>query len=91
VPGSLVQIDVGAGRVWGVNAAGDVYRFQGSGQWEVLGEGFQNVSVGTLDSGNRVVWGVKTVCSVVRYLGGGQWQPVSARSHRSTWVGRCGV
>jgi len=43
---SLAQIDVG-GQVWGVNAGGDVYRHEPTGQWKVIGSGFKNVSAGT--------------------------------------------
>jgi hypothetical protein len=46
VPGSLAQIEVGGGQVWGVNAFGDLYRHE-RGQWNVIGDGFINVSVGT--------------------------------------------
>jgi len=84
--GSLAQVDVGTGRVWGVTRGrATCNRYQGSGHWDVLGEGFQDVSVGLANSG-RVVWGAKTDGSVARYVGGGKWRRCRARSCRSMWA-----
>ena len=47
LPGRLDQIDVGSGQVWGVTAAGSVYRYAGGYRWTNVGGRLEQVSAGT--------------------------------------------
>jgi surface antigen len=77
VTGSLVQIDVGAGEVWGVNSAGTVYNYAGGGKWTARGSGFKSVSAGTMVGASQHVYAVRTNGSVVRWLPGHGWERVA--------------
>lgn len=47
IKGTLVQIDHGPdGEIWGVNAAGNLYRYAGHSKWTKIGEGYRHVSTG---------------------------------------------
>src|SRR5262245_40791148 len=79
VPGSLMQIDVGAGEVWGVNSAGTVYNYAGGGKWTPRGSGFKNVSAGTMVGASQHVYAVRTNGSVVRWVTGRGWEAVAGK------------
>lgn len=78
--GALKQISVGStGQVWGVNNDGRVWRWNGTGWTEIMGQALQKVQV----SGSGAVWGVTPglpkAVDVVRWTGSG-WEKVERGS-----------
>ncbi|XP_069599028.1 fish-egg lectin-like [Ranitomeya imitator] len=70
IPGNLKQIDAGAGQVWGVNDAGQIFNYV-NGIWQQVPGQLIHVSVGPAG-----VWGVNSDSTVFRYQDN-RWQPVT--------------
>lgn len=64
--GTLVQIDHGPdGEIWGVNAAGNLYRYAGRSTWSKRGEGFRHVTTGApAVAGRPTVYALTTAGAV---------------------------
>jgi len=73
VPGNLSQVSAGAsGSVWGVNSAGQIWRWNGNGAWEQIAGGLVQVSAGAPDH----VWGVNSAGQIWRW-NGSAWDQIS--------------
>ncbi|KAG9262881.1 fish-egg lectin-like, partial [Astyanax mexicanus] len=72
VPGSLKQIDVGNGQVFGVNSADEIFTLY-SGAWTRISGSLKHVSVGPAG-----VWGVNANNYIYR-LDNGDWVPVNGQ------------
>ncbi|KAM9299457.1 fish-egg lectin-like [Gastrophryne carolinensis] len=70
IPGSLKQIDAGAGEVWGVNSYDDIYQWVGTGWRHVPGK-LMHVSVGPAG-----VWGVNSA-NIIYKLQDNEWMSVT--------------
>ncbi len=55
---------------------GNVYRYDGNGQWTILGMGFSDADAGTLNS-NGLIWGLTATGAVRRYAGMGKWEGIA--------------
>ncbi|XP_030439332.1 fish-egg lectin-like [Gopherus evgoodei] len=70
IPGSLKQIDVGIGQVFGVNSAGNIYTLHGN-SWAQVPGSLKHVTVGPAG-----VWGVNNNNNIYKLVGG-SWQQVT--------------
>lgn len=65
VPGTLKQVSAAADNtIWGINAAGSIYRFT-AGQWQVIPGQVGQISVGSAQN----IWGVHPSGAVFRFTG----------------------
>uniref|UniRef100_A0A8C3FGP5 Fish-egg lectin n=1 Tax=Chrysemys picta bellii TaxID=8478 RepID=A0A8C3FGP5_CHRPI len=74
IPGSLKQIDVSNGQVFGVNSAGNIYTLYGD-SWAQLPGSLKHVTVGPAG-----VWGVNNNDNIYKLVGG-SWQQVTGNLH----------
>ena len=66
IPGGLRQVAVGGVEyVWGVNGAGNIYRYNATSGWVRIPGGLSNISVGS----DGTVWGVNSSGNIYRFNG----------------------
>jgi len=70
LPGTLVQLDHGPdGQIWGVNAAGGLYEYAGSGSWAMRAVGYRHVTAGSPpDVSGPSVYALTTAGAIHRRL-----------------------